>query len=283
MLVIKMELKDSKYFCDKCKYPTNTKQNFDKHLLSKKHNISEEKPSHHNEYLCINCNKKYKYRAGLWNHKKKCLSLSIINIPVNDKKNNVVKELHNEIKKQNESIELLRKIIIDLVKTQPVPQNITNNNNFNINFFLQKCNNAINFTDFINSVKIELIDIQCIGNIGYIKGISKIINERLNLHSIYERPIHYINDEVESVIHIKDEDIWKNEKHEVKSIIDKNIYTLDKKIDNKILSIKNKTGNQFIKECDELKIHGGLHKENTEEQIEIINEIITKVKIPTVY
>jgi hypothetical protein len=280
---------NSKYTCDKCNYLTNVKQNYDKHLLSKKHNIkasiNEEQTDHPIQYLCVNCNKRYKYRSGLWNHKKKCSCISLIVNPVNDKKINAVKELRDEIKKQNENIESLKNIIIDLVKNQPIPLNITNNNNnnFNINIFLKKCNNAINFTDFINSIKIELNDIQYIGDIGYIKGISKIINERLKIHSIYERPIHCINDNVNKVIHIKDEDTWKNEKDDVKSVIDKNIYTLDKKINNKILVFQNKTGNQFIKECNELKMHGGLHKENTEEQNEITNEIIEQVKIPNIY
>lgn len=278
---------NSKYTCDKCNYLTNIKQNYDKHLLSKKHNIKvsviEKHTNHPSQHSCINCNKQYKYRSGLWNHKKKCLHNSVIINSVNDKNPNPVKELRDEIKKQNENIESLKNIIIDLIKNQPIPQNITNNNNFNINIFLKKCNNAINFTDFINSIKIELNDIQYIGDIGYIKGISKIIKDRLKTHSIYERPIHCINDDVNRVIHIKDEDTWKNETDDVKSVIDKNIYTLDKKINNKILVFQNKTGNQFIKECSELKIHGGLHKENTEEQTEITNEIIEQVKIPNIY
>lgn len=284
------------YCCDKCKYSTNTKQNYNKHLLSKKHNQENSHQIIESNFICSNCEKRYKYRAGLWNHCRIC----IIKPQHNEKKQNVVKELRDEIKKQNvniekhqdiiektnENVESLKNLIIEMCKTQLIPQNFitnnnNNNNNFNITIFLEKCKNAINFTDFINAVKIELDDIRTIGDIGYIKGVSQIISDRLKSHSIYERPIHYYSkNDFDNVIHIKDEDTWRNEHEEVKTVIDKNIYKLDTKLIDKIMVLENKTGEQFKKERDELLIHGGLYKENKNEQIEITKDIVEKVKIP---
>lgn len=59
-----------KFSCEKCSYFTNTKLNYDRHCLSKKH-INEKDETLCN-YICCICNKKYKSYSGLWSHKIKC-------------------------------------------------------------------------------------------------------------------------------------------------------------------------------------------------------------------
>jgi hypothetical protein len=72
------EIKD-KYYCSYCYYITSRKNDYDKHIMTRKHkialsgNIKETiKPANSQLYICNNCNKEYKGRAGLWKHKQKC-------------------------------------------------------------------------------------------------------------------------------------------------------------------------------------------------------------------
>ncbi len=64
------------YTCEACKYKTRNKNNFQKHLLTRKHENTTkyyEKLQQDNieKYIC-ECGKSYPYRASLYNHRKKC-------------------------------------------------------------------------------------------------------------------------------------------------------------------------------------------------------------------
>jgi DNA-binding transcriptional MerR regulator len=71
-----MELKKMQihYECKKCKFYTNNKFNYNKHILTAKHlsNINDINNGHSCENLCSICNKTFANASGLWKHKKKC-------------------------------------------------------------------------------------------------------------------------------------------------------------------------------------------------------------------
>ena len=204
--------------CELCHYSTCNKKDFNKHLLTLKHknqqmstNVNKNVQKNPN-FECI-CGKIYKERSGLWRHKKKC---------------------NHEVSKQNiESSPELIKIITELVKgqhglqesiielckngTQHITNHtITNNNNshnksFNLNVFLNEtCKNAMNITDFIDSIKLQLSDLEKVGELGYVEGISNIILKNLNALDITLRPIH-CTDKKRETMYIKDEDKWEKE------------------------------------------------------------------------
>ena len=130
-------------------------------------------------------------------------------------------------KEQNEEIKELKNMIIELLKNQPIPT-INNNNNLNINFFLnEQCKNAINMIDFVKSIVFELKDFENIHDKGYIENKTNIILENLNKLTVYERPLHYIKQEEEKVIHIRDENQWKKESEENKPILENALKELD--------------------------------------------------------
>ena len=83
----------SKYYCEKCHYSTNVKQNYDKHLLSEKHSLTIDKF----EYIC-ECKKMFTTSSGLWRHKNIC-KLKQINNAENNTENNSVEKI-----KDNNSI-----------------------------------------------------------------------------------------------------------------------------------------------------------------------------------
>lgn len=276
------------YSCEKCKYSTKIKQSYNRHLLSKKHiedkiaSISEI-----NNYICLNCNKMYKYRSGLCNHKKMC----ILKPTATEKKSNIVKELQEDIK-------FIKSLLMEKNTNQPENQIIqspinhtnimvenqytttTTTNNFNISIFLEGCKDAINYVDFIESLRgsISISNIQNIGNHGYVKGYTLNIVDKLKKFPLYERPIHY--HEPEKTIYIRDENEWKSNETEVKEIINGSTFTIDRITSCKISCLKNTTNKNFDKETNEISIHGGLSRENTEEQGEIINNIIKYISVP---
>ena len=105
-----------------------------------------------------------------------------------------------------------------------------NNKTFNLQVFLNEtCKDAMNIKDFVDSVQLELSDLEKVGKSGYIEGISSIIIKNLNALEMEKRPIH-CTDNKREVIYIKDEDKWEKEednkpklKELIKAIAHKNI------------------------------------------------------------
>ena len=210
--------------CKKCEYSTINKQSYDRHIITDKHDYKELQ-----KYMC-ECGKKYKHRQSLYNHKRKC---NIIN---NDEMNNknikiTPQMFYNLIEQNNE----LHKKIIEIVSTNGnenntfIINNSVNNTTFNLNFFLnEKCKNAINMSDFVNSCKIELSDLEETGELGYVEGFSRILIKNLEELGLDFRPMH-CSDIKREILYIKDNDVWIKEntnqekmKNIIKEISNKN-------------------------------------------------------------
>jgi hypothetical protein len=162
----------------------------------------------------------------LWKHKKKCCdkNIGIISpLQTEQKEQNELKTLTNlvlDVVKQNQ--ELTNKIV-DICKTGQI-NNITNSNfnshnkTFNLNVFLNEtCKDAMNIMDFVDSLKLQLSDLESVGKLGFVNGISNIIVKNLNSLDETKRPIH-CTDTKREVIYIKDEDKWEKENEEKKKL-----------------------------------------------------------------
>jgi hypothetical protein len=92
------------------------------------------------------------------------------------------------------------------------------NNSFNLQFFLNEtCKNAMNMTDFIESIKLQLSDLISVGELGYIEGISNIIVKNLNALDVTERPVH-CTDKKRETFYIKDENKWEKDEDDKKKM-----------------------------------------------------------------
>jgi hypothetical protein len=111
----------------------------------------------------------------------------------------------------------LQKQMIEVCKNSTT----TNNNNinqinshnktFNLQFFLnEQCKDAMNLTDFTNSFDLQLSDLESVGELGYVDGITKIFIDKLNALDIYKRPMH-CSDAKREILYIKDNNIWTKE------------------------------------------------------------------------
>ena len=190
-------------------------------------------------YNCLHCGKIYETNAGLWKHSKKCSSkipseTNDLLIKSDDDiecsepiKNYIMKlvEQNNELKNMfiQQSNEFMQQTAelhekMDTLAENP-PQQIVNNNTniqnnkitnnqFNLNVFLQQtCKDAINMSDFIDSLEINTKSLERTGTHGYVHGISKIFMDGIRKLKVQERPIH-CTDLKREVLYIKDNDTW---------------------------------------------------------------------------
>jgi hypothetical protein len=249
-----------KYKCSFCDYNTCNKKDYTKHLQTIKHTSMSNTDGYlHNTYKNIatpyfcDCGKKYTHRQSLYTHKKKCAYIPETNHDITQENIDETNECNNEkeepefdgnmileLLKQNQDFKDLiieqNKKILELVSAVNITNNnITNNNNntinnkFNLNVFLNEtCKDALNLSEFLESLILTLTDFENFGLLGYCGGISNILVNGLNKLDIHKRPIH-CSDLKREVIHIKNNDTWhKDENKEqmikvIKAIEHKNI------------------------------------------------------------
>jgi hypothetical protein len=217
------------FVCDLCNYKCSKKFNYDRHLLSAKHK-NQQKMSKNEEneqkplYCCENCGKEYNDRTGLWRHKKVCIKNEENNESYDEKNYKLVEYLMKENKEIKEMILEIVKNGITNTNSHNTTTTHTNSHNkaFNLNFFLNEtCKNAMNITDFVDSIKLQLSDLMEVGELGYVEGISKIIVKNLNNLDETIRPVH-CTDKKRETMYIKDEGEW-NKEDEKKSKLKKAI------------------------------------------------------------
>lgn len=243
--------KVSKFICHCCNYSTTRKSQFNRHILTAKHNMLIQYGENYengesvivdttdsNKYICDVCNKNYKSRVGLWGHKKTCcIQEEKEDIEKKDVLENNEMDIIVELVKQNKDFQQLlidqNKIIIDqnqqlikLSSTQQTTTTTTINNNihtihknkFNLNFFLnEKCKDALNITDFVKTLELKLTDLENTGKNGFVEGISQIFIRGLRELDIYKRPIH-CSDIKRETMYVKDKNIWEKENEEKEKI-----------------------------------------------------------------
>ena len=223
------------YICKYCNYNTSKKTNYYKHIETIKHKNNENNAENNafvaksSNYMCKICLKHFNDRAGLWRHNKKCIDKN------EEKEEPTDKELVMMLLKQNNELikeqSDIKQIILEIVKqgtNNTTNNNITNTNShnkaFNLNFFLNEtCKNAMNITEFVDSINLQLCDLEKVGEIGYVEGISNIIIKNLNALDETKRPLH-CTDKKRETIYIKDEGQWEKEddnKSKLKKIITK--------------------------------------------------------------
>ena len=224
-----------KYNCTFCDYYTSNKFDFEKHLTTQKHKNNEKSinsndlalnvvaKSQANKFVCKNCDKTYKDNTGLWRHKKKCKIVEpekkIENINVQSIDANLIVQLL----KQNQDLQTQ---MIELCKNGTIGSNNNNNNNninsnnktFNMNVFLNEhCKDAMNISEFVDSIQLGYADLVNVGKLGYVEGISGIIIKRLKELDIHKRPMH-CGDEKRHSMYIKEDGKWEKDESDNKRL-----------------------------------------------------------------
>jgi hypothetical protein len=236
---IKQKL-SNKYCCNICDYYTSRKSNIDAHYISAKHtksmNSNEIQQIISKSFQCEKCDKEYKDYSGLWRHKKKCNSDEINKKSDITENNTISLEVIFELIKDNKELKQLvieqskaiQQIAINGTHNTTNNTNISNNKSFNLNVFLNEtCKDAMNIMDFVESIKLQLSDLERVGELGYVEGISNIIVKKLKELDISQRPVH-CTDKKRETMYIKDEDKWEKDEEQkkmhkvVRKVADKN-------------------------------------------------------------
>ena len=241
------------FACEICDYTTTRQYNLDRHFLTPKHkmltnaNKNEHKTSKifceetqcHTEYLqskkfeCCFCGKEFSHRPSLSRHQKKCNNMEIQNKMI-ETKNDINK--HNKKNSAEINLDILKKLeekmvknnqeILERIETNNTPQNVTVNQQFNVNIFLnEECKNAMNLGDFMGNILITMDDLNYTKDNGFVIGISNIFKKHLGGLAPTERPIH-CSDKEKMHFYIKSENEWKKEEGEC---INKEIHDISQK------------------------------------------------------
>jgi len=236
-----------KYFCEKCDYTTSRHSQWERHIATAKHSQDKKKfqkvPDDNPSGFLCECGNKYHFQSGLSKHKKYCLHLKQ-NIKQNVNQNiSNYEEVFNSILQDNKELKqfILEQStkIIELSSNNVNTNNInivnntTNNNttnNFNLQMFLNvQCKDAINISDFVDSIQVTLEDLENTGRLGYVEGISKIFLNGLKDMNDNDRPIH-CSDQKRETFYIKDNNIWEKDNNNrekitlaIKKVASKNI------------------------------------------------------------
>ena len=211
-----------------CKKQYKTRSGLWKHKQNCKKNVCE-------------CGKQYKDNSGLWRHLKKCPTNAM-----NQNKNNSSEENGTDSNKQltNAIMEMVKQNqefhqkIFEMSKdtTHIVNNNTTNNttnNNFNLNVFLNEtCKDALNMVDFVNSLHLQLTDLEETGKLGHSDGISRIFVNGLKVLDVNKRPIH-CSDLKREVLYIKEDNVWEKDNDD-KTLIKRAISKVESKNINQI-------------------------------------------------
>jgi len=231
----KMPKNADNFHCEKCDFRCSKKSNYTKHLLTRKHNmelIGIKKKCQKQIFTCEVCEKQYLSQSGLWKHltQNRC-------IPMNDNKEtegaipdlkykDMFMAMVDENKKlRTEMFSELKGMMVEIIPKMQ-PNNTTNNNTniININMFLnEQCKDAMNMSEFIESIQLTLEDMAKISKEGQTNGMSNILIDKLNALDVFKRPVHCSDVKTET-IYVKDEDKWEMEefgKPKLKNALDK--------------------------------------------------------------
>ncbi len=262
-----------KFCCNICDYNTSKKSSYDNHLVSSKHqknvkgNVMETNGNQNmpklcsSKYLCEICKKEFKNRSGLWKHNNKgnCLNKNDVNfnnaneenLEINSKESiekslndkdlimmliNDNKELRNLLLEQCKEKDEYKTMMMKVLENGTTNITHTNSHNkaFNLNFFLNEtCKDAMNIMDFVESIKLQVSDLESVGELGYVEGISNIIVKNLNALDVTQRPVH-CTDKKRETMYVKDADKWEKDEERqlmhkmIKKVADKNARLLPK-------------------------------------------------------
>jgi len=276
-----------RFFCESCDFKCYMKCDWDRHNTRPKHLASvsgnpEDEKKLKKTYYC-DCGRIFLSNSGLWKHKKGCGTEELTAI---DDKND--KDLIMMLVKQNS--ELLEVIKNGTHHTTNSHNTNSNNKTFNLQFFLNEtCKDAMNIMDFVDSIKLQLSDLENVGKVGYVEGISNIITTNLKAMDVTQRPVHCA-DQKREVLYIKDEDKWEKEdegrmkiKKAIKRVVSKNQRLLPQF--KEVHPDCNRASSRYSDQYNKIIIEscGGSGDNDTEKEAKIIKNIAKIVTIDKGY
>ena len=293
--------KSSEIFCcELCDYSTSRKSQYDRHLSTDKHKIREngskmvendsDLVAKSSKFYECECGNKYKYDSGYYRHKKKCnkhlnqdnnMSEAEVALKYQEKLDHLTNVVLNVVNQNNELTKRIVELSSNTTMTNCNNTNNSHNKTFNLQIFLnEQCKDALNIKDFVESIQVQISDLEETGKLGYAEGISKIfINnlEQLNTHS---RPIH-CSDSKREILYIKNDNQWTKDDEQktnltkaIKQVANKNMKQISEwqKVYPEYNDPESKQNDKYMK-----IVLNSMSGSTVEEQKNNINKIIKNV------
>jgi hypothetical protein len=302
------------FFCKNCDFKCCKTGDYNRHLSTAKHKknalcdiLGNTGDAKNINYICATCSKEYVSRNGLWKHKNSCQNNKSINVVDKDqlilmliKQNSeLIKEqtdikdiiLDQQTKMMEQQTKMMEQqnIVLEIAKNGTHNTN-SNNKTFHLQFFLNEtCKDAMNIMDFVDSIKLQLSDLENVGKLGYVQGISNIITSNLKALDITQRPIH-CPDKKREIIYIKDEDKWEIEdktKKKIRKVI-KRVMTKNQRLIPKFKEAHPdclKSASKFSDQYNKILVEsmGGSGDNDLEKEDKIIRNISKNITIDKEY
>jgi hypothetical protein len=226
--------------CLLCDFSCCKESDFIRHTMTRKHQIlinpNNFTPKNTNTVHKCKCGKIYKHASSLCSHKQKCngeqnkptvpdnidTNTILQIIQQNEEFKSLLIEQNGEFKtllaEQNSKVMDLYKNGVNTTNNVQTINNNSNNKSFNLNVFLNEtCKDAMNMKDFVDSIQITLTDIENMGKLGFVNGISNIIVNRLKAIDVHLRPVH-CTDQRRETMYVKEKNQWSKEEEDNKNI-----------------------------------------------------------------
>ena len=155
--------------------------------------------------------------------KEETKTYNIQDVASQDQINGIKSELFVSIMSEMKFLMTEQNKIIQEIVNKP-SKNITNFNNqtnnqqFNMNVFLNEtCKDAMNLSEFIDNLQVSMEDMEKTGELGFAKGMSRIIMNNLNAIDICKRPIH-CSDVKRETLYVKNNGVWERKRKREKEL-----------------------------------------------------------------
>ena len=229
------------YNCNICDYISGNRTDYERHMLTRKHqeNASDYTKTHQDPYTCTSCKKVFKHRTSIYKHKLKCLGAPIVTTTASATASNSAiapEQYLCEVFTKNQELTAAMLMLIqqntefqtkimEMCKNGGIGGGVSNSNNTNmnshnttnnnqqysLNFFLnEKCKDAMNMKDFVNSIQLNITDLENVGRLGYVEGMSSILIDNLQKTDVHKRPVH-CSDVKRETLYVKDDNKWERE------------------------------------------------------------------------
>jgi hypothetical protein len=218
------------YYCKTCDFICSKQSDWSRHLLTLKHkngdtmvtNGDNFTPKNANpEYVC-ECGNTYKYRQGISRHRKTCFiyqGTSDIQSVKMSPTFEIDKEMLIKLLLKNQDV--MEKMIELMPQTgnNNYSNNTNSNNQFNIQMFLNNhCKNAMNLTDFIESLPITADTYDSTIENGLTKTLTNMITNGLSQLDILDRPIH-CTDATRKTLYVKEGNNWEKDTELIRMLL----------------------------------------------------------------